>query len=473
MINMKVTDAAKLLGINPASQQLTDAMFHGLSIDTRTLKAGNLFIAIPGTRVDGHDYLDEAAQKGATCALVSRKVNSALTQIIVNDVVIALGKLAQTWRNQFALLPVVAITGSNGKTTLKAMITSILIAACRGNSEQVLSSLGTFNNHLGLPLTLARINQQHRYAVIEMGMNHFGEIAYLTKLTQPHVAVITNASASHLAGVGDIAGVARAKAEVFQGLSHQGTAILNRDDGFFSFWREQIGHRNLITFGLHEDADVRALIKQDPDANNTNNANHINHTNKELHLSRKIHLQTQKGSMVVNMPLLGKHNVLNALAATAAALALDIDLLHIKTGLENLTPVPGRLQLHELENDVNIIDDTYNANPVSVRAAIDALTTFGGKKILVLGDMKELGEGAKMLHQTAGKEIRESGIDYLFTYGELSAHAAQAFGEGGFHFCDQEKLINALKPLLCKQTTILIKGSRTTHMENVVKELIG
>lgn len=445
MINMKLFEAAAILGIKEAPR---DTAFKGLSIDTRTLEAGNLFIAIPGSRVDGHDFIAEAERKGAAGALVSRKIDSPLPQIIVGDVIAALGKLAESWRNQFAI-PIVAVTGSNGKTTLKAMITSILIAACRGDESQVLAAKGTFNNHLGLPLTLANLRDEHHYAVIEMGMNHFGEIAYLSKLARPHLAVITNAAAAHLEGVGDLAGVARAKAEIFQGLEHQGIAVLNRDDTFFTFWREQVGQRRLLTFGYHPDADVRAL----------SDSNHI-------------HLQTREGSIMIKLPLLGSHNVMNALGAAAAALALNINLLHIKTGLENIRPVPGRLELHQLPNDVNIIDDTYNANPVSLKAAIETLAAFAGKKILVLGDMKELGPNAKSIHHAAGVTIRAAGIDYLFTYGDLSANTATAFGEGGFHFNEQTKLVTALKPLLCKQTTILVKGSRSMHMENVVNELV-
>lgn len=445
MIQMTLFEAAAILGINVAPR---DISFTGLSIDSRTIRDNNLFVAIPGTRVDGHLFLDDAKRAGAAAALVSKPVDSSLPQLIVDDVAVAMGKLAKAWRNQFQT-PLIAVTGSNGKTTLKNMIASILTAACHGNEKHVLANKGTYNNHLGLPLTLAELNTQHRYGVIEMGMNHFGEIAYLTKIAHPSVAVITNAAPSHLEGVGDLSGVARAKAEIFQGLSPRGVAVLNRDDTFFSFWREQIGQRQLITFGFHEDADVRALADKN-----------------------MMHLQTSQGSITINLPLLGKHNVMNALAATAAALALDIHMLPIKTGLETIRPVSGRLELHELPNGANVIDDTYNANPLSLNAAIDTLMNFAGKKILVLGDMKELGPTSKSIHHAAGIAIRKAGIDYLFTFGELSAITAEAFGEGGFHFNEQTKLVAALKPLLCNQTTILVKGSRSMHMENVVSALV-
>jgi UDP-N-acetylmuramoyl-tripeptide--D-alanyl-D-alanine ligase len=448
MIQMTLSQAASVLGLPQLAQ---DMEFQGVCIDTRKLVPGNLFIALNGEKVDGHDFIDQAKEQGAVAALVSRKVESSLPQLVVDDVTLALGKLGAKWRDQFHI-PVVAVTGSNGKTTLKNMIASIMTAACNSDSNQVLATQGTLNNHLGLPLTLSRLNTQHRYAVIEMGMNHFGEIEYLTKLTRPSVAAITNAAAAHLEGVGDIAGVARAKAEIFLGLSPEGIAVLNRDDAHFPYWREQISDRPFITFGFHPDADVTAQL------DSTKN--------------QCINLRTPKGSIEIQLPLLGKHNILNTLSAAAATLAIGIDLTAIKQGIENIQPAPGRLQLHTLANGVNIIDDTYNANPFSLQAAVNTLATFIGKKILVLGDMKELGEEAKLLHQTAGQKIREAGIDYLFTYGDLSESAAQAFGEGAYHFNEQEKLVNALKPFLYNQTTILIKGSRSTHMERVVAGLV-
>ncbi|TAK73022.1 MAG: UDP-N-acetylmuramoyl-tripeptide--D-alanyl-D-alanine ligase [Gammaproteobacteria bacterium] len=438
---MTLAQAASLLGASPLA---ADNNFCGLSIDSRTLQPGNLFIAIKGDRVDGHDFIAEAQQKGAAAALVSRVVDSPLPQIQVKDTTKALGQLGAAWRKQFTL-PIVAITGSNGKTTLKNMVAAIFKAACQGDEKHVLATQGNLNNHWGLPMMLSRLSPNHRYAALEMGMNHFGEIAYLTQLTHPQVAVITNAAAAHLEGVGNIAGVARAKSEIFLGLPPDGTAILNRDDAFFPFWREQIGQRPFLTFGFHPDADVSIT----------------EHT-----------LRTPQGHIDIHLPLLGKHNVLNMLAATAATLAVGIDLAAIQAGLETVTPAPGRLQMHTLANGVNVIDDTYNANPFSLQAAVETLVAFAGKKILVLGDMKELGEEATSLHYSAGERIRQAGVDYLFTYGELSAHTAQAFGEGAYHFSEQEKLVTALKPFLYNQTTILVKGSRSMKMEKVVAQLV-
>ncbi|HEX4044857.1 MAG TPA: UDP-N-acetylmuramoyl-tripeptide--D-alanyl-D-alanine ligase [Gammaproteobacteria bacterium] len=447
MIQLTLAQAATLLDQSTALQ----TSFQGISIDTRTLQPGNLFIAIKGEQADGHDFLAEAYQKGAAAAIVDRQLPVPIPQLVVADTTTTLGKLGAAWRNQFSL-PIVAITGSNGKTTLKNMMAAILVAACHNDSAQVLATKGTLNNHWGLPLTLACLNNQHRYAVIEMGMNHFGEIDYLTQLTKPDVAIITNAAASHLEGVGDVAGVARAKSEIFNGLTEKGIAILNRDDVFFPFWREQIGDRPYLTFGFHPDADVT--------------------TESQTSTEMTILLRTPPGSLQISLPLLGRHNLLNALAATAAALAMGIDLAAIKSGLEHITPAPGRVQLHTLANGVNVIDDTYNANPFSLLAAVETLAAFTGKKILVLGDMKELGANAESFHSDAGGQIRQAGIDYLFTYGNLSKNAAQTFGEGACHFSEQHELVDALKPLLYNTTTILVKGSRSMRMEKVIAELL-
>ena len=451
MIEMTLAQAATILHTDILALS-ADTLFNGISIDTSTLQRGNLFVAIKGAHVDGHDYIESAYEKGAAAALITQPVSSLLPQLRVVNTITAMGLLAANWRKRFQI-PMIAVTGSSGKTTLKNMIAAILTAACQGKNESVLATHGTLNNHLGLPLTLARLHTQHRFAVVEMGMNHFGEIEYLTQLAKPTIAVITNAAACHLEGVGDIAGVACAKAEIFLGLSTNGIAILNRDDVFFTFWQEQIKNHLYSSFGYHPNADIRAKIH---------------------HSAQKsaITLCTPKGNINLNLPLLGKHNILNALAATATTLSIGIDLATIKQGLENLHPAPGRLQLHTLANGVNIIDDTYNANPFSLQAAVETLATFEGKKILVLGDMKELGVEAKPIHFTAGEKIREAGINYLFTYGELSAYSANAFGEGAYHFDEQKKLIDALKPLLHNQTTILIKGSRSMRMEKIVAELI-
>lgn len=451
MIKMTLAEAARILGVNTVH---ADTTFTGISIDTRTLQPGNLYAAIVGKHLDGHTFVPEALQKGAAAAMVNRQVNTAIPQLIVGDMTPALGSLGAAWRSKFHI-PFIAVTGSNGKTTTKNMLASIMTAACNGNADEVLATIGTLNNHYGLPLTLARLDKQHRYAAIEMGMNHFGEIKYLTELTRPDVAIITNAAAAHLDGVGNLEGVARAKAEIFSGLPDNGVAVLNHDDPFHEYWLTQIGNRRHVSFGFHPEADVTAVL-------------HAGNAPRQ-----HITLKTQAESIDINLPLLGKHNIANALAAAAACLAAGIDLNAVKKGLESMEPAPGRLLMHTLSNGVNIIDDTYNANPFSLQAAVETLSTFAGKKILVLGDMKELGEDAKTIHQSAGEKIRSAGIDYLFTFGELSENAAQTFGEGAYHFNEQEKLVNALKPFLFNTTTILVKGSRSMKMERVITGLVG
>lgn len=448
MINLTFAQAAEILTVQNLP---TAGVFSGFSIDTRSLTPNNLFIAIPGNQADGHDYLALAQSKGAACALVNRKIASDLPQLLVPDTTLALGQLAAFWRNQFCL-NVIAVTGSHGKTTLKTMLAAILVAACDGDEKQVLANVGNFNNHWGLPLTLARLNHQHRYAVLEMGMNHFGEIDYLSQLAHPDIAVITNAAATHIEGVGGtIAGVAKAKGEIFTGLHPQGIAILNRDDAFYEYWRSLLGQRQVLSFGFHPQAEITAKCATS---------------------STSAQIKTPQGSFTLNLPLLGKHNILNALAATATMVAINIPLTAIKQGLESVKPVPGRLQVHTLENGVNIIDDTYNASPFSVLAALEALASFKGKKILVLGDMKELGGEAKNIHYATGEQIRKAQVDHLFTYGELSQQCAEAFGSGALHFTEQTSLIKALQTFLSPATTILVKGSRSMHMEKVVAGLM-
>lgn len=446
MIKMPLAELSQILGCPSVS---ANSDFNGVSIDTRTLLPGNLFIAIKGEQFDGHAFLAEAAKKGANAALVERQTDVSLPQIIVPDTLEALGKLSLNWRERFNL-PIIGVTGSNGKTTLKNMIASILRAACHNNPAQVLATEGNFNNNIGLPLNLLRLNEQHRYAVIEMGMNHFGEITYLTRLAKPQVAVINNAAEAHLEGLQDVAGVARAKGEIFLGLPEKGIAILNSDDAHFTYWRGLIGSHTYLSFGLKSTCDVTAIIKE----------------------NQSIQLQTPKGKMDVTLPLLGTHNIMNALAATAATLALHIDLATIKQGLEQIESAPGRMQQYFLPSGTQVINDTYNANPFSLQAAINTLATFSGTKIIVLGDMKELGPNAKQLHQAAGEKICAAGIDYLFTLGHLSAATTAAFGENAHHFTEYKELVAALQPHLTRNVTILVKGSRSMHMERIIAEII-
>ncbi len=446
MIKMPLAELTQLLG-NPPIDSHNE--IQGVSIDSRTLLPGNLFIAIKGDHFDGHDFAEKAAKNGAIAVVVDHPIEVSVPQIQVPDTLEALGQLSSYWRERFTL-PIIGVTGSNGKTTLKNMIASILRAACQNNPTEVLATEGNLNNNIGLPLNLLRLNDDHRYAVIEMGMNHFGEIAYLTRLTKPQIAVITNAAEAHLEGVQDVAGVARAKGEIFQGLPKQGVAILNSDDAHFSYWRSITGNHRSLSFGLNNSADVTAIITE----------------------NQFIELQTPNGQIKVKLPLLGRHNILNALAATAATLALDIDLAAIKQGLENVASAPGRMQSYVLPSGTHIINDTYNANPFSLQAAMNTLATFSGTKIMVLGDMKELGANAEQLHQTSGEKIRAAGIDFLFTLGHLSAHTTDAFGVNAKHFTEYKELATALQPHLSKDVTVLIKGSRSMRMERILAEIM-
>lgn len=446
MIKMTLSEAASIIG---CSNPVRDAHFQGVSIDSRTIEKDNLYVAIQGERLDGHQFVTDAFQKGASAVMVQKSFDPSLPQLIVDQTIDALGQLSTAWRSRFTL-PLVAVTGSNGKTTLKTMIASILKAACNNQPNMVLATEGNYNNHIGLPLTLLRLSANQRYGVIEMGMNHLGEIAYLSKLTKPMVAVINNAAESHLEGLKTVAGVATAKGEIFQGLDEKGTAILNRDDPHFNYWKTLITKQPILTFGLNETADVTALHIKD----------------------QKFTLQTPKGQIDIDLPLIGKHNIMNALAAAASTIALDLDLSAIKRGLEQMIPVSGRMCSYLLDNGTRVIDDTYNANPFSLKAAVTTLATLSGKKIVVLGDMKELGENTKEMHFDSGVNMRDSGIDYLFTFGELSEKTAEGFGKGALHFKDREQLIVALKPYLTPNTNILVKGSRSMKMEKILLELI-
>jgi UDP-N-acetylmuramoyl-tripeptide--D-alanyl-D-alanine ligase len=446
MITLSLLDIAEKLSYPTPTQ---NAIFTGISTDTRQLMPNNLFVAIRGENFDGHSFVEAAHKNGAIAALVDHAIASPIPQLVVNDTLEALGKITALWRNQFSL-PIVGVTGSNGKTTLKNMLANILLAACKQDAQSILATEGNLNNHIGLPLMLARLNAQHRFAVLEMGMNHFNEIAYLTQLAKPTVAVITNAAECHLEGVGDVAGVAKAKGEIFLGLSPNGIAVLNADDAHFSYWKSLLGQHRLLSFGLENTADVTAALRD----------------------NQHITLLTPIGKIDLTLALLGKHNIMNALAATASALALHIDLDTIKQGLENTHPTPGRLQQYFLANGVRIIDDTYNANPFSTKAAIHTLATLPGTKILILGDMKELGKDAQEFHTLTGQTAAQAGIDHLLTYGNLSEMITQGFGKNAEHFTDRDKLLSALQPFLQNDATVLIKGSRSMQMEYFVKKLI-
>lgn len=415
--------------------------FNGVSFDSRTLARGNLYFAILGESKDGHDFIDEARKAGAAGAVVSQPVKTSIPLVIVEDTTKALGEFGKLWREQFSI-PVVGLTGSNGKTTTKNMIAAIFEEA--GLSP--LATEGNLNNQWGVPLMLSRLTSEHKSAVIEMGMNHFDEIRYLTHLAKPTITLITNAGASHLEGVGGkIEGVAKAKGEIFEGLSPEGTAVINADDKFAEFWKKLAGSRKIVTFGLEHPADVRAELI--PGGFSLN------------YLNQKINIK---------LGLLGKHNVMNALAASAVGVANGIALDKIKLALEKMNPEHGRMEVKKGLNGSKVIDDTYNANPLSFKAALESVSKEKAKKILVLGDMRELGETAVELHRECGKLAKSSGIDQVFATGELMKELVKTFGENAQHYNNQEELIKALLPCLSEDVLVLVKGSRSMKMEKVV-----
>jgi UDP-N-acetylmuramoyl-tripeptide--D-alanyl-D-alanine ligase len=443
MMAMQLLQAAEVLAGRCVS---TDAAFRGVSTDTRQLQSGNLFVALQGMDHDGHDYLDAAHARGAAAALVSRIRKAPLPLLEVADTRRALGQLAAYWRAQFTL-PVVAITGSNGKTTVRSMTHAIL--ACTGRT---LATQGNLNNDIGLPLTLFRLSPQDRYAVLEMGANHPGEIDYLADIARPGIAVVTNAGPAHLEGFGDIEGVARAKGEVFTRLGPEGVALINADDHYAPLWRELAAHCRIVEFGLQAEADVHARWQGGTEGST-------------------VTLFTPWGDTEFDLPLPGRHNVMNALAASAAALAAGAALDAVRQGLSTLSPVTGRFTLHRLPNAITVIDDTYNANPGSLQAAIESLTMADGETWLVLGDMAELGPEALELHREAGQRARASGVDRLYALGELSRAAAEAFGGNAATFDSLEDLLAALNDGLHDGVHVLVKGSRRMRMERVVEAL--
>ncbi|MHB0985852.1 MAG: UDP-N-acetylmuramoyl-tripeptide--D-alanyl-D-alanine ligase [Sulfuricella sp.] len=474
-----------------AERSGADRVFSGVTTDSRAVRAGDLFVALKGERFDGHDFVGRGKDQGAAAALVERHDPSwgDFPLLTVADTRLALGALSGFWRSRFDI-PLVGLTGSCGKTTVKEMIAAIL--SVQAGDEAVLATRGNLNNDIGMPLTLLELRAVHRYAVIEMGMNHPGEIAYLTAIARPDVALITNARAAHLAGFpylnplpqagkpspqpspasgrgGDreerlfqlganekgacfdlVEQVARAKGEIFQGLAPNGTAVINADDPHATLWKELAAGHRIIRFGLDPAAEVSGTFRLRPSASD-------------------IEITTPEGRFSVALPLPGEHNVCNALAAAAVAIALGLDNAAIARGLATVAAIKGRLQKKPCLHGAALIDDTYNANPGSVRAAIAVLAGLPGKKILVLGDMGELGDAARALHAEIGAAAKAAGIDRMFTLGDLSAAAAEAFGQGGRHFEYIEDLLHEVENHLAPDVTVLVKGSRFMQMERVVK----
>jgi UDP-N-acetylmuramoyl-tripeptide--D-alanyl-D-alanine ligase len=428
-----------------------DREYGAVSSDSRTLKSGDLFVAIRGPRFDGHDFLEACLHNGAAGAIVSQPLAILLPQVVVKDSLVALTALASAWRSQFQI-PVIGVAGSNGKTTVKEMTASILarLGPC-------LATLGNLNNHIGVPLTLMRLDATHRTAVIEMGANRVGDVAALALIARPSVGLITNAGAEHLEGFGSLDGVAQGEGEMVAALGPNDTAVINLDDDYAPLWRRLAKAGRTVTFGLARQAEVRAVdIEQSVTAEG---------------FALRFELVAGAERCPIQLRLAGRHNVINALAAAAAARAAGASLEAIAHGLAAVRAVKGRLQRIAAPNGSWLIDDSYNANPSSLRAALELLHDLEGPKWLVLGDMGELGEFSQQSHVEAGALARASGVARLFAAGPMSAHAAEAFGRGAEWFPDVEGLIRRVAAELEPGTTVLIKGSRMNRLERVVEAL--
>ena len=425
----------------------SDQPFDGISTDTRTLQRDALFFALNGPNFSGSDFVPEARKKGAVGVVVDAKVDVAIAQITVDDTRIALGRLARAWRDQHDAT-VVGITGSNGKTTVKE-----LTAACLQVAGPTLATEGNLNNDIGVPLMLMRVDDSHRYAVLELGANHIGEIAYLTSMARPDVVVITNAGEAHLEGFGSREGIARGKGEILQDERRPQLAVLNADDPFFRYWQPLVADTRLISFGLSAKADV-----------------HGSDVVVDKGLTRFI-LHIDGDSVPVSLGLAGAHNVLNACAAAAVATGLGMAPDEIATGLESVRPVAGRLQPLAGEGGATIYDDSYNASPLSVVAAAEFLVTLPGESWIVLGDMKELGAEEERLHAEVGEALKKTGIDRLFTTGDLCRLTAEAFGDGAHWYPTVAALGDDVRKDLSPSVNVLVKGSRAMRMERVVDEL--
>lgn len=479
-MGFSIADCAPALQANVLGNEVHVS---GVSIDTRTLTPGDLYVAIQGENFNGHEFVGAAQQAGAVALLVHERVDSELPQLVVEDTVVALGRLATWWAQRFDI-PTIAITGSNGKTSVKEIVTAIL-----RQMGPVLSTKGNLNNEIGVPLTLLGMRSEHLYAVVEMGANHAGEIARLVQIAKPDVALVNNVGSAHLEGFGSTEGIARAKSEIYAGLSKDGYAVINADDAFADFMRDAASHCNKREFGITSGCDVQGV----PGAG--------------------LNIETLGTTLSPRFQLSGDHNGMNALAAVAAVQCLDVQAVNIVRGLESVRSIPGRLEKKPGVQGATLIDDSYNANPDSAKQAINVLSRYDGIRYLVLGDMGELGADSETLHARVGAYAKQNGIDALWTTGPLASHAFKSFkgaqtsrvkkseakptsvsaavnlagaalnkkadsvsgttsNSSGGHFVDQESLVAELKPLLNEGVTVLIKGSRGSRMERVVKALM-
>lgn len=442
---MNLTQIASLF----SQKSPVDTVITGICIDSRSLNAGDLFVAISGEQFDGHDFVHEAQKRGAAAVVVSRAIEGVtIPQFVVADTVEALAKIATAHRLTITC-PVIALTGSNGKTTVKEMIASILPAPSHATK-------GNFNNHIGAPLSVLQLTNQHHYAVFELGANHLGEIAHTVAIVRPDVTLINNIAPAHIEGFGSIEGVARAKGEIHQGLSATGTAIINDDDAFAHFWDDILANHKVLRFSATHSADIS--IK-----NLTFDAQGCGHFS----------LLFPHDTVDIDLVVPGEHQILNALAAASATYAAGADIDAIQKGLNQFGGVNGRMTFLAGKNGAVVIDDTYNANLRSVLTALDVLAKRPGKKIVVFGDMGELGVWSESHHRDVGEAARRLGIDVLMSCGMYSVFASEAFGSGGKHFPSQDEIVQHLLHEMKDDTTILVKGSRSSAMEKIVRQLLN
>jgi UDP-N-acetylmuramoyl-tripeptide--D-alanyl-D-alanine ligase len=448
---MSLAEAANAIG---ARVRGADVRFESVSTDSRTLSPGALFVALSGERFDGHRFIDAAKEHGAAAALIEQRAasaasESALPLLVVEESRLALGRLAAHWRGRFDV-PLVVVTGSNGKTTVKEMIAAILRAHC--GEDRALATEGNLNNDIGLPLTLLKLRQAHRAAVIELGVNHPGETAALAAIASPTVALINNAQREHQAFMRSVAEVAREHGALFSALRTEGVGVINADDEYAGYWRGLLAGRRVCEFGLERPAQVSGR-----------------HAFTDF--GSEIQLRAPQGEVRIELHAEGRHNVLNACAAAAGALCAGAGLDAIARGLGAFRAPRGRMRRLAARCGARLIDDSYNANPDSVRAAIDVLAAQRGTRFLLLGDMGEVGERGEEFHREVGAYARESGIERLYATGSLCRAAVEAFGEGARHFASAEELIAATKDELSPQAAALVKGSRFMRMERVVHAL--
>ncbi len=444
-LNWTTHEMAEILGATPVG---ADVSVTGLIHDTRLISPNAMFLALEGEHADGHDFLDQAAKAGAAAALVSHAVDSDLPQVIVEDVLIAAGQLASAWRASLDVT-VIGITGSNGKTSVKEMLHAIL-----SSQGPTLATSGNYNNEIGVPITLSRLNSEHRFAVIEMGAAREGDIRYLSHLVKPSVGVLTNAGPAHLESFGSIDTIVRTKGELFGALSDDGWAIINADSDHVRVWRDLAAHCHALHFACEADADFRAEISS------------------TYQMGDAVMVSTPIGSVELTLPVPGKHNVMNALASMAAAYAVGISPEISVKALGSFKSVSQRLQMHRPTEDLVVIDDSYNANPTSAKAGLEVLSNLPSVRWWVMGDMLELGEGAETMHEALGHEAKAMGVDRVMAYGPLSVATVRAFGEGGQWFETQEALIQALTQQLETPASVLVKGSRSMHMDRVVNAVL-